>query len=61
MSPDELAYYRHRADIERAVAAQSTDPRVAEIHEKLADLYERLCKLEKRSIISVVTSERLSA
>ncbi len=61
MSLEELAYYQHRADVERAIAAQSADPRVAEIHEKLATLYERLCELAKRPTLSIVTSERLSA
>ena len=62
MSFDELTYYRHRAAVEHAIAAQSADPRVAEIHEKLASLYEKLCELEKeRPTLSIVTSERLSA
>ena len=62
MSSDELSYYRHRAADERAIAAQSVDPRVAEIHEKLASLYENLCEIEKeRPTLSIVVSERLSA
>lgn len=62
MSFEELAYYRDRADVERAMAASSADARVAEIHEKLASLYDNLCELEKeRPTLSIVTSERLSA
>lgn len=62
MRPHELTYYRHRAQVERAIADESIDPRIREIHEKLACLYERLCELEKeRPTLSIVTSERLSA
>lgn len=62
MSLNAVTYYRHRAEVERATAAQSADPRVAEIHEKLARLYEKLCELEqKRPTLTIVTSERLSA
>lgn len=62
MHPDELTYYRHRAQVERTIADESIDPRIREIHEKLAGLYERLCELEKeRPTLSIVTSERLSA
>ena len=46
MSPEEISYYRERASIERQSAAQSTNPHVIEIHEKLADLYEKLVEME---------------
>ena len=42
MSPDEKLYYSERAAIERQRAAESTNPHVIEIHEKLAALYDRL-------------------
>lgn len=42
MSPEEKLYYLERAAIERQRAAESSNPHVIEIHEKLAALYERL-------------------
>ena len=42
MTPEEILYYRERAAIERQLAADSTNPRVVEIHEKLAALYDQL-------------------
>ena len=45
MSPDEMDYYGKRAAIERQRAAESTNPHVIEIHNKLAALYERLVDL----------------
>jgi hypothetical protein len=44
MSLDHVAYYRRRAGQERALAMQSTSPRVAKIHEELAQGYEMLVK-----------------
>ena len=44
MTPEEFSYYRERARIERECAAESTNPHAAEIHEKLAVLYEDLVK-----------------
>ena len=49
MSPEELAYYRNRAQVERELAAQSTNEHVAEIHTKLADLYAKLVAIEDGS------------
>jgi hypothetical protein len=46
MSPDELAYYRERAFIERHRASESTIRLAAEIHLKMACIYERLVELE---------------
>ena len=46
MTPEELTYYRERSRIERARAAESTNPHVVEIHEKLAMLYEKLVAIE---------------
>jgi hypothetical protein len=56
MSPDELAYYRNRAHIERELAARSTNSHVAEIHTKLADLYDKLVAIEggRRGTLSIV-------
>ena len=47
MSPEELLYYRERALIERQRAAESTNPYVIEIHQKLADLYDKLVEHEE--------------
>lgn len=55
MSSDELAYYRNRILIERGLAAQSANPKVAKIHQKLAALYEKLIELEEqRPKLSIV-------
>jgi hypothetical protein len=55
MSPNELAYYRNRARIERDPAANSANPDVAKIHQKLAALYERLIDMEEqRPTLSIV-------
>jgi hypothetical protein len=40
MSEDEIEYYRQRAQIERSRAADAVTPQIAEIHLKLAGLYE---------------------
>jgi hypothetical protein len=47
MSPDELAYFRERAFIERRRASDSTIRLAADIHLKLACLYERIVELEE--------------
>lgn len=56
MSPDELGYYRHRATIERELAARASNPRAAAIHEEMACLYEKLVELEDehRPVLHVV-------
>jgi hypothetical protein len=46
MSPDELAYYRERAFIERQRASNSTVRPAADIHLELAALYERRVEIE---------------
>lgn len=46
MSPDELAYYRERAFIERQRASNSTVRPAADIHLELAALYERRAEIE---------------
>ena len=50
MSPEELSYYRERSKIERARAAESSNPHVIEIHEKLATLYEKLVAIEEETL-----------
>jgi hypothetical protein len=48
MHPDELAYYRERALIEKRRASDSTiSSTAADIHLKLAGLYEMLVELEE--------------
>jgi hypothetical protein len=47
MSPNEREYYRNRAKIERRLANAATNPHAAEIHTKLASLYEGLVQLEE--------------
>ena len=47
MSPDEREYYRNRAQTERLSSARASNPRVAEIHDDLATLYETLVELEE--------------
>ena len=47
MSQEELEYYRNRARTEAELAATSTNRQVAEIHRKLAALYEELVRVEE--------------
>ena len=47
VSPDEVQYYRERAEVEWQCASQSSNPHAREIHEKLAELYERLVELDE--------------
>ena len=63
MSPDELAYYLQRAQVERKHAAEAANPIAREIHEKLACLYQRLIELERVEPpkLTIVTPEHLSA
>ena len=48
MSPDEVAYYRERALIERQRASDATNALAAGVHLELACLYESLIELEER-------------
>ena len=63
MHPEELLYYRERAFIERQRAAESTNPHAIEIHQKLADLYERLVELEQapRPVPPISTTSPLAS
>ena len=57
MSPDELAYYRERALIERQRASDATTALAADIHLELACLYETLVELEERDAPTLRTVE----
>ena len=57
MSPDELAYYRERALIERRCASDATNTLAANIHVELACLYERLVELEELDAPTLRTVE----
>ena len=62
MSPEEISYYRERAKIEHALAEQSQNPHAAEIHAKLAALYEKLVEVDQAiTPLAVVEPSRLSA
>jgi len=56
MSPDDLRYYRERAEAERQRAAATANPKVAQLHLELASIYEKLLKLEQtpRPVLHVV-------
>ena len=56
MTSDEVSYYRERAKEERDRAAVSTDEFAAEVHEKLATLYEDLVSHsgQRRPTLSIV-------
>lgn len=47
MTADEIVYYRQRAATERQRAQEATHPSAAEIHEKMAVIYERLVDLDR--------------
>jgi hypothetical protein len=57
MSPDQLAYYRERALIERRRASEATNTVAANIHVKLAECYEQLVELEELDAPSQRTVE----
>lgn len=57
MSPDERAYYRERALIERRRASDATHRLAAIIHVELASLYERLVELEELDAPTLRTVE----
>jgi hypothetical protein len=40
MSADVRQYYRHRSAVEREAAASAVNPKAAEIHMRMAELYE---------------------
>ena len=61
MSSDEINYYRARREAERSLAASSKDSTVAGIHEKMADLYDKLIAHERPQTLSIVTEERKRA
>ena len=42
MSRNDLDYYRNRAAVERDMAQNSADPKIAAIHEELAREYDAL-------------------
>ena len=44
MSWNDAAYFRNRAESERALAETAADPVVASIHRELADRYDRLLR-----------------
>lgn len=46
MSPDDVTYYRNRAEVERERAETSNRSNVAEIHEELARQYDALVEHE---------------
>ena len=47
MTSDELIYYRHRAVVERQRAEEATSPHAADVHLRMAVIYERLVELEQ--------------
>jgi hypothetical protein len=47
MHPDEVAYYRQRAFIERRRASESAVRLAADIHLKLACYYDKIIELEE--------------
>lgn len=61
MSPDEIQYYQERAAVEWQCAAESTNAHAKEIHEKLAELYERLVQLDEPAQRSLRVAGGMSA
>jgi hypothetical protein len=44
MSSEDINYYRQRARVERSRAKEAPTPEIASVHERLADLYEKLIR-----------------
>ena len=42
MSSSDIEYYRQRASAERQLAEAARDAKIAELHEELASLYQRM-------------------
>jgi transposase len=61
MTWNEREYFRKRAEIERALAKLATDPRVAPVHQELAERYEALVREGKRPTLHVVAAKTAEA
>ena len=56
---EDTAYYRERANAERALALKSARQNIAEIHEELARLYQALADQETlRPTLRIVMEDR---
>lgn len=48
MTPNDKAYYQHRAEVEIELAQQATEPPVVQAHYKLAEAYlARVSELDR--------------
>jgi hypothetical protein len=54
-------YFRERAAVERALAKAPGDPKVAAVHDELAERYEALVREGKRPILRIVTARASEA
>jgi len=61
MSWNDAAYFRNRAESERALAESAADPVVASIHRELADRYDRLLTEGERPTLRLVAGAEAAA
>ena len=52
MSEDDLEFYQHREQEERSLAANVSDPRVIDIHLKMAASYAKLVAIARAAVSS---------
>lgn len=56
MSLGDSAYYSVRAGTERALAREARDPRVAAVHRKLVEEYEKLAEDDRAPELRMATN-----
>jgi hypothetical protein len=61
MTWNDREYYRKRAATERALAVATSDPRVAPVHQELAERYEALVSEGKRPTLRIVAARTAEA
>jgi hypothetical protein len=61
MTWNDRDYFRKRAAIERALAEAASDPRVAPVHQELAERYEALVREGERPTLRIVAARAAEA
>jgi transposase len=61
MTWNDKDYFRKRAAVERTLAEAASDPRVAPVHQELAERYEALVREGNRPTLHIVTARAAEA
>ena len=61
MRSDDSEYYRRRAASERSLAQAAVDPRIAAIHDELAERYDLLANEDQWPTLQTLTDESEAA